>query len=220
MNIIQFLMDEDEVQDALTAYRTDPTEENKRRVIETILRERESIAITAQQSTVSIKLPHRFVLIPNVDTIVRDKVESHANHVTLEKSTDDSLLALAKYASRVCSHVHELGGSAVYVRFTLDEWYEAFASHGLNFFLAEMKSAMLERESLDSIADSMAKLIRIVGNMTDMAYSIRLIRQMYAVAENKHDSTVGSALVAMVDTSRTKNIPSICKEPEDENEEE
>ena len=121
MNIIQFLMDEDEVQDALTAYRTDPTEENKRRVIETILRERESAVNTTRRPADSIKLPHRFVLIPNVDTIARDIHEVRANSVTWGKQMDDNLLALAKYASRVCNHVHELGGSAVYVRFTLDE---------------------------------------------------------------------------------------------------
>ncbi|QZE57495.1 hypothetical protein MPK71_gp286 [Erwinia phage pEa_SNUABM_1] len=220
-NIIQFLMNDDEIHDALVAYRTDPTEENKRRVIETILNERESVIIASNKPAVPEKLPHRFVLVPTTDTIKSLRPEflgKRSFHWV--PGPDDQLAATAKQASAVLRHIHELGGSAVYVRFSGAEWQATFDRVGFNYPLREMKVATLETESLDAIADIMAKLIRLVGNMDDMAYSIRLIRQMYAVAENRHDDSVTDALIKMIDTSRTQNIPSICKEPEDENEEE
>lgn len=220
MNIIQFLMDEDEVQEALVAYRTDPTDENKRRVIETLLRERESAPDVSEKPTVLGKPPHRFVLIPHTTAINRERVEVSGGQISWDRPVDRRLLDLAKCATRVGHHVHELGGSAVFVRFTAEEWHETFMTQGLPMYLAAMQDALKETESLEAIAVSMEKLIRVVGNMTELAYSKRLIGQMYAVAENRHDDTVSRALVAMVDLKRTKNIPAICKEPEDENEEE
>ncbi|AWY08548.1 hypothetical protein HOT49_gp289 [Erwinia phage vB_EamM_Alexandra] len=220
-SIIKFLMDEDEVQDALTAYRTDPTDENKRRVIETLLREGNHAQATMQLTDGLVeapaKQPHRFVLIPSVDSLKSlVAVPAGKRSYGWEPRPDDMMLAVAKQASAVADHVHKLGGSAAYVRFTATEWHTALGDTGLNRLLREMKIVLLETESLDAIADSMAKLIRIVGNMTDMAYSIRLIRQMYAVAENRHDATVTKALIAMVDTTMTQNMPIVDKENADD----
>lgn len=226
-NIIQFLMDGDEVQDALTAYHIDPTDENKRRVIETFINEFESgkrtLALPETQPAVKPKPVHRYVLIPNVVTIYKDVVDrSSAKGIpSIHSEIDADRKSIAALARRAADHIHELGGSAVYVRFDFDEWTALFEDEG-HVRTINMFNNIQEYDDLDVIADVLNTFIARLGNVDSPEYAAKLLRKMYAVAQGQIDDTIGKALIRMVDTTMTQNMPLNCKDQpeEDENEDE
>lgn len=209
-SIIQFLMDEDEVQDALTAYRTDPTEANKRRVIETILAERETAKrIEPDLPVVKPKPVHRYVLIPNVTTIYKQNVTSTGKGgTTMSRNIDPERKSIAALARRAADHIHQLGGSAAYVRFEFDEWQALFENEG-HVGTVNMFNNIQEYDDLDKIADALNTFIARLGNVDSPEYGAKLLRKMYAVAQGKIDDTIGKAIIRMIDTSGTKNVPSV-----------
>lgn len=209
-SIIQFLMDEDEVQDALTAYRTDPTEANKRRVIETILAERETAKhIEPDLPVVKPKPIHRYVLIPNVTTIYKQNVTSTGKGgTTMSRNIDPERKSIAALARRAADHIHQLGGSAAYVRFEFDEWQALFENEG-HVGTVNMFNNIQEYDDLDKIADLLNTFIARLGNVDSPEYGAKLLRKMYAVAQGKIDDTIGKSIIRMVDTSGTKNVPSV-----------
>lgn len=209
-SIIQFLMDEDEVQDALTAYRTDPTEANKRRVIETILAERETAKrIEPDLPVVKPKPVHRYVLIPNVTTIYKQNVTSaRKGGTTMSRNIDPERKSIAALARRAADRIHELGGSAAYVRFEFDEWQALFENEG-HVGTVNMFNNIQEYDDLDKIADVLNTFIARVGNVDSPEYAAKLLRKMYAVAQGKIDDTIGKSIIRMVDTSGTKNVTSV-----------
>lgn len=209
-SIIQFLMDEDEVQDALTAYRTDPTEANKRRVIETILAERETAKrIEPDLPVVKPKPIHRYVLIPNVTTIYKQNVTSTGKGgTTMSRNIDPERKSIAALARRAADHIHQLGGSAAYVRFEFDEWQALFENEG-HVGTVNMFNNIQEYDDLDKIADLLNTFIARLGNVDSPEYGAKLLRKMYAVAQGKIDDTIGKSIIRMVDMSGTKNVPSV-----------
>ncbi|UAW53395.1 hypothetical protein pEaSNUABM30_00277 [Erwinia phage pEa_SNUABM_30] len=204
-------MDEDEVQDALTAYRTDPTDESKRRVIETILAERKTAKrIEPDSPVVKPKPVHRYVLIPNVTTIHKENVTRNTGKgvSTLSRNIDPERKSIAALARRAADRIHELGGSAVYVRFDFDEWQALFENEG-HVGTVNMFNNIQEYDDLDKIADVLNTFIARVGNVDSPEYAAKLLRKMYAVAQGKIDDTIGKSIIRMVDTSGTKNVPSV-----------
>ncbi len=219
-SIVQFLMDEDEVQDALTEYRTDPTDENKRRVIEAILNEAQDAQADLASCAVALEPTHRYVLIPNITTIHKKKVSHVRDRIEMRNLIDSDYKSIAALARRAADRVHSLGGSAVYVRFEPDEWSALFENEG-HIRTLTLFDNIQERTDLDQIADELNTFIARLGNVDSPEYAAKLIRKMYAVACGQIDESIGQAIIRMVDTTGTKNVPSsICKEPEDANEEE
>lgn len=206
-SIIQFLMDEDEVQDALTAYRTDPTDENKRRVIEAILAERETAKrIEPDLPVVKPKPVHRYVLIPNVTTIYKENVTSKTGKgiPTISRTIDPERKSIAALARRAADHIHDLGGSAAYVRFDFDEWQALFENES-HIGTVNMFNNIQEYDDLDKIADVLNTFIARLGNVDSPEYAAKLLRKMYAVAQGMIDDTIGKALIRMIDTTVMKN---------------
>lgn len=107
--LINFLMDEDEILNALTAYRNDPREETIESVIAAVLTKAE-----AAKKELLVKLPHDFVIVPHVTSL---KFES-----SFQPHPDKEKLNLAKALASISSRVHELGGTAVYFRMSDEAW--------------------------------------------------------------------------------------------------
>lgn len=205
-SIIQFLLDEDEVQDALTTYSTDPTDENKRRVIETILAERETAKrLEPDLPVVKPKPVHRYVLIPNVTTIYKENVTSTGKgDTTMSHTIDPERKSIAALARRAADHIHDLGGSAAYVRFDFDEWQALFENES-HIGTVNMFNNIQEYDDLDKIADVLNTFIARLGNVDSPEYAAKLLRKMYAVAQGKIDDTIGKSIIRMVDTAGMKN---------------
>ena len=210
-SIIQFLMDEDEVQDALTAYHTDPTYENKQRVIEAILSGHETAKrIEPELPVVKPKPVHRYVLIPNVTTIYKENVKSKTGYgvPTLSRTIDPERRSIAALARRAADHIHDIGGSAAYVRFEYEEWQALFENES-HVGTVNMFNNIQEYDDLDKIADVLNTFIARLGNVDSPEYAAKLLRKMYAVAQGKIDDTIGKSIIRMVDTAGTKNAPSV-----------
>ena len=209
-SIIQFLMDEDEVQDALTAYHTDPTDENKQRVIEAILSGQETAkCIEPELPVVKPKPVHRYVLIPNVTTIYKENVTSTKKGGTrVSRDIDPERKSIAALARRAADRIHDLGGSAAYVRFDFDEWQALFENES-HVGTVNMFNNIQEYDDLDKIADVLNTFIARLGNVDSPEYAAKLLRKMYAVAQGKIDGTIGKAIIRRVDTTGTKNVPSV-----------
>lgn len=205
-SIIQFLMDEDEVQDALAAYHTDPTDENKRRVIEAILAQQETAKrIEPELPVVKPKPVHRYVLIPNVTTIYKENVTSTKKGGTkVSRDIDPERKSIAALARRAADHIHDLGGSAAYVRFDFDEWRALFENES-HIGTVNMFNNIQEYDDLDKIADVLNTFIARLGNVDSPEYAAKLLRKMYAVAQGKIDDTIGKSIIRMVDTACMKN---------------
>lgn len=206
-SIIQFLMDEDEVQDALTVYHTDPTDENKQRVIEAILSGQETAkCIKSELPVVKPKPIHRYVLIPNVTTIYKENAKSKTGYgaPTLSHTIDPERKSIAALARRAADHIHDLGGSAAYVRFDFDEWQALFENES-HIGTVNMFNNIQEYDDLDKIADVLNTFIARLGNVDSPEYAAKLLRKMYAVAQGKIDDTIGKSIIRMVDTTGMKN---------------
>lgn len=205
-SIIQFLMDEDEVQDALTAYHTDQTDENKQRVIEAILSGQETAkCIEPELPVVKPKPVHRYVLIPNVTTIYKENVTSTKKGGTrVSRDIDPERKSIAALARRAADRIHDLGGSAAYVRFDFDEWQALFENES-HVGTVNMFNNIQEYDDLDKIADVLNTFIARLGNVDSPEYAAKLLRKMYAVAQGKIDDTIGKAIIRMVDTACMKN---------------
>ncbi len=204
-SVIQHLMDDDEVHDALTAYHTDSTTENKRRVIETILAE----ADHAPKPSVEPG-PHRIIFVPSVASI-----NSAPTAASISGEIDQTLRTTAIFAKRVGEKIHEAGSSAVYVRFD-SEWYDHHIPTLWGFY-----QQALEAESLDNIDSFMRAAMRKVGNLPD-AFDAEVFYKMLNryVAEGEYDGCLRS-IARMVDTKFTRNLPKTVKpEIEEEGEEE
>lgn len=205
---IQFLMDENEIEDALTSYHTDPTDENKRRVIETILSESKN----APKPNVAPE-PHRIIFVPSLSTLRSEPALKP--FATFSGEFDKTLMATAKLAKRVVDRIHEAGSSAVYVRFDPEEWYSYRIPILWGFY-----DLALESKTLDGIDSSMRDLMRKVGNLpedADVTKFYELINRY--VIEGEHEGCLRS-ITQMVDTQFTRNLPQTKTEIEEEGEEE
>lgn len=205
-NTLQFLMDENEIEDALTSYHTDPTDENKRRVIETILSE----AKNAPKPAPALE-PHRIIFVPSVTTLMSEPALKP--YATFGNEFDKTLMATAKLAKRVVDRIHEAGSSAVYVRFDPEEWYSYRIPILWGFY-----DLALESKTLDGIDSSMRDLMRKVGNLPedkDVTKFYEMINRY--VNEGEYEGCLRS-ITQMVDTQFTRNLPQT--ETEEEGEEE
>lgn len=205
-NTLQFLMDENEIEDALTSYRTDPTDENKHRVIETILSE----AKHAPKPDVAPE-PHRIIFVPTLTSLRSEPALKP--YATFSNEFDKTLMATAKLAKRVVDRIHEAGSSAVYVRFDPEEWYSYRIPILWGFY-----DLALESKTLDGVDSSMRDLMRKVGNLpeeADVTKFYELINRY--VNEGEYEGCLRS-ITQMVDTQFTRNLPQT--EIEEEGEEE
>lgn len=205
-NTLQFLMDENEIEDALTSYHTDPTDENKRRVIETILSE----AKNAPKPSV-VPEPHRIIFVPSVTTLRSEPALKP--YATFGNEFDKTLMATAKLAKRVVDRIHEAGSSAVYVRFDPEEWYAYRIPILWGFY-----DLALESKTLDGVDSSMRDLMRKVGNLPEDADVTRFYEMINRyVIEGEYEGCLRS-ITQMVDTQFTRNL--LQTEIEEEGEEE
>ncbi|UAW96431.1 hypothetical protein MPK64_gp287 [Erwinia phage pEa_SNUABM_16] len=203
---IQFLMDENEIEDALTSYHTDPTDENKRRVIETILSESKH----APKPDIEPEA-HRIIFVPSVTTLRSEPAVTQ--YASFSGEIDKMLMATAKLAKRVVDKIHEAGSSAVFVRFDPEEWYSYRIPILWGFY-----DLALEAKTLDGIDSSMRDLMRKVGNLPfDEDVEDFYGRINRYVTEGEHEGCLRS-ITQMVDTKFTRNLPQT--ETEEEGEEE
>lgn len=84
---------------------------------------------------------------------------------------------------------------------------EAFTHHLHEYRNASDSLAVLNKHKHEDVA---AKAQRMEYPCVDIPeYAAKLLRKMYAVAQGKIDDTIGKAIIRMVDTTGTKNVPSV-----------
>lgn len=200
-SLITFLMEEDEVQDALIAYRTDPTCTNKQRILETIL-----------DCAKNSRNTKRVVLIP-----IPKKTEKYPQSSSPCRTSPDDIrmrhfAALSRNAAR---HVRTIGGRPFFVQFDPEEVLSYQESHSLKDLLCAMNGLSLRHEpDLNRMAEILEPFILKLGNITDAGYAKQLLSQMYVVASGKKDPSILASVYAMiVDASEgSMNIANMLNE--------
>ena len=204
--IVKFLMEEDEVQDALVAYRTDPTDENKQRVIETILNESKCAPAPPRNQE-----PHRIIFVPTVKAIMPSNDDSHRSYIN--GVVDQALLCTAKWAKRVVDKIHEAGSSAVFVRFDSDEWYSCPVTRMWGGF-----SSACDTTSMVMVDRIMHDILRHVGNLPDDDAAERFYEMLDRYLEEGEYEGCLPSIAQMVDTKFTLNLPNTKEEEQDDQE--